>query len=220
MVPMYVCITDYYQTLNPCPWKDKSMRVNGRAVKGLDWSSFQGRLAERQIWVDSLLTQCCGSALVSRPIRIRIQLLNSVRIRIQGAKSIGIHPDPGQTLPSQTVGFWQENHTKVNIEAMTVNQVYLLILVNLLALDPDPHSQYGSGSGALRTKSLRIRIRNTVLKVWYGKHFIQPNPPPIFHQQTHTQSHKLIIWGPFSRTASLCCALCLWIAGPGHHFWI
>jgi hypothetical protein len=45
--------------------------------------------------------QCCGSALVS--MRIQIQLLTSMRMRIQGAKTMPIHadPDPGQTLPSQ-----------------------------------------------------------------------------------------------------------------------
>ncbi len=47
---------------------------------------------------------CCGGfALVSMRIRIRM------RIQIQGAKPMRIHgdpdPDPGQTLPSQKVGF-------------------------------------------------------------------------------------------------------------------
>jgi hypothetical protein len=51
--------------------------------------------------------QCFGSALVSMQIRNRIHLFTSMRIRILGVKQLQIYadPDPGQTLPSQKVGF-------------------------------------------------------------------------------------------------------------------
>jgi hypothetical protein len=53
----------------------------------------------------------CGPALVS--ILIRIQLLISTRIRIQGAKLMRINSDPdsGQTLKSQKVDFLHEKYT-------------------------------------------------------------------------------------------------------------
>jgi hypothetical protein len=43
--------------------------------------------------------------------RIRINIFISMRIRIQGAKTIRIHADPGQTLPSLKVEVLPEKYT-------------------------------------------------------------------------------------------------------------
>ncbi len=64
-----------------------------------------------------MIIQCCGSALVS--VRIWIKLCISVRFRIQGAKSLRIHADtgpdpdsdPGQTLKPYKVDFLHEKYT-------------------------------------------------------------------------------------------------------------
>ncbi len=99
-------------------------------------------------------------------MQIWIQLFTSmrVRIRIQGAKTMQIHAysDPGQTLLSQKVekvGFWHEKIIPVlclcryYVIKLTYagtkagNQIYLLICLISLLLDPDPHSNRDPDSG-------------------------------------------------------------------------
>jgi hypothetical protein len=97
-------------------------------------------------------------------MRIRIQLFTSVRIqirihRIQEAKALRIHANPDPLRLAVMRHTVQYLHTRRYKVYKAGNQVYLLILVNFLALDPDPYSQHGSGSR--RAKSMLIRIQNT-----------------------------------------------------------
>jgi hypothetical protein len=107
-----------------------------------------GRLVNEEISLDKLKFHtvksvlCCVSALVS------------MRIRIQGAKSMRIDadpdPDPGQTLKSRKVEYYMQNilkkegyrsrniPTKVqNPFCKAGNQVYLLFLSISMLLDTD-----------------------------------------------------------------------------------
>jgi hypothetical protein len=85
-------------------------------------------------------------------------------MRIQG------DPDPGQISNSQKIAFFHEKCTKVGSMSKNIpTKAFLksiipgLLFVYFLSVsmlpDPDPHSQYGSGSKT--SNSMRIRIHNT-----------------------------------------------------------
>ncbi len=97
-----------------------------------------------------------------------------IRILIQGKKPIWIHADldPGQPLPSLKVNFYVNNMLNVCKKSLTITTYwykYKNLLERLkirfickfcsvsLLLDPDPHSQYGSGS----RNAVITGIRNT-----------------------------------------------------------
>ncbi len=128
-----------------------------------------GILPHRQVGLHSF-SQCCGCALVSVRIQNRIHILIwlRIRIRIQEAKPMRIQtdpdPDPDKTFGSQKswiftwkiyryfkkVGKRSKNiPTKVQKPFWKAKTRFICKFWSIsiiLDLDPNPHSQYGSGS--------------------------------------------------------------------------
>jgi hypothetical protein len=109
---------------------------------------------------------CCGSALMR--MRIRIQLFS-------GGKPMRIHanpdpdPDPDHTLSSLKVDFLHESlyvigHKicicmyKYFFERLEIGFICKFWSISLL-LDPDPHSQCGSGTGSTTLLGTQLNYR-------------------------------------------------------------
>ncbi len=107
--------------------------------------------------------QCCGSALVSLRIwiRIRIQHFLSLRIRIQ---------IQGFYVQKLEQNYRWKKCILFQAAKLEFSSLFWVILA-ILDLDPDPYSQCGSGSSV--PKWMRIRIRNT------GFLFQLPSLPPL-----------------------------------------
>jgi hypothetical protein len=88
--------------------------------------------------------------------------------------SVDSDPDPAQILPSQKVGFRHEiflcgycGSYKSHFEKLEIRFICQFLSVFLL-LHPDSQSQFGSGSGSRRVKSMRIRISYPDQKHWFN----------------------------------------------------
>jgi hypothetical protein len=110
-------------------------------------------------------------------MQIRIQLFNSIRIRIQGATTMRINADPDTRR--------LHRHKKVRnglenllYEDNVVYQVYFVYKVKFpCPWNQDPHSQYGSGSRRAKALQIYADPNNCFRVLTTGG---RVSPPPLF----------------------------------------
>jgi hypothetical protein len=110
---------------------------------------------------------CCGSAVIQCGSGSSLLVSLRFRIRIQGAKPMRIHadPDPVYFLHKKILKDAIGQKTYLRMYNSFVWKAFIRLFWSMsMLLDPDTHSQYGSGSGSRTAKSMRIRNHNTIHK--------------------------------------------------------